>query len=472
MNPGELFGARLATGLDASTATAVARGGKISIQHVAADFFGSIIGNSLVEASTGVNNPSSANYVNEMDRTSDAYNPAFEHGHRNGSDLQSDAAHAQRLRNEVYGFAGVMTGSGMSLREDGGSGLSFNGLRAAEPIDRRFDFEAGPPRPGMKYTDHAGWQGDVEGNAPGALNRPTADAGNWLKDQWQGVRQGWKRDYWSVLQGERPISYDLARGTRGVVGSLIGADSMDNARAAWNKGDYVRAPLYAMHAVGEAGLTALTLGEYQLMKQTAGMLVSERMAVSMFPGAEATAAARATYRIVPAQLEPGVEFAMVNGRRVEPLQFGTVYHGTDNRTMGLAGSTTADDVAQRIYQNGLPARGTNVDLIDHAINNAPDRAFRGTTLQPISQERNAGAAYWAGENGVLVEIKNVRGYDVNAALEGRVPRPGGFGGNPRFGEQEIAVPGTIRPEQINRVGVVVVRPNGQLGVEWMQRSGR
>ena len=47
MSPGQLFGARLATGLAAGAAAAVARGGKVEIQQVAVDAFGNALGESL-----------------------------------------------------------------------------------------------------------------------------------------------------------------------------------------------------------------------------------------------------------------------------------------------------------------------------------------------------------------------------------------------------------------------------------------
>ncbi len=47
---GEQFGARLVTGLAASTGAALARGGRVTIQQVGVDAFGSILGNSLVDA--------------------------------------------------------------------------------------------------------------------------------------------------------------------------------------------------------------------------------------------------------------------------------------------------------------------------------------------------------------------------------------------------------------------------------------
>jgi hypothetical protein len=128
------------------------------------------------------------------------------------------------------------------------------------------------------------------------------------------------------------------------------------------------------------------------------------------------------------------------------------------------------EVAQKIYRGGLPARGSNTDLADHANSNAPDSAFRGATTAPVSQAQNAGAAYWAGEGGLVVEFTNVRGYDVNQALDGRVRTVQGFGGSRYAGEQEIAVPGAIPPENIGRVGVVVTLPTGQKRVEWISRQ--
>lgn len=57
MSPGELFGKRLATGLIAGAATAVARGGKVAMQQVAVDAFGNTIGQSIAEQSTSVGSP-------------------------------------------------------------------------------------------------------------------------------------------------------------------------------------------------------------------------------------------------------------------------------------------------------------------------------------------------------------------------------------------------------------------------------
>jgi hypothetical protein len=163
----------------------------------------------------------------------------------------------------------------------------------------------------------------------------------------------------------------------------------------------------------------------------------------------------------PVPVAAGVEFATINGTQVRPQNYSTLYHGTDNVTLGLPANATAEDIAQQIYNNGLPPRGNNINLIDHTINQAPDRAFRGATVQPISQEGGAGAAYWANENGVVVKFRDVPGYDVNAVLEGQVKTPFGYQGNPRPGELEIAVPGAILPNNIEAIYRVVLNERGR-----------
>jgi hypothetical protein len=182
-----------------------------------------------------------------------------------------------------------------------------------------------------------------------------------------------------------------------------------------------------------------------------------------------------TSEFVPVQITrpaPGVEYATVNGRQITPQNYQNLYHGTDNATLGLPSSMKPEDVAQQLYKQGLPARGNNIDLIDHATNNPESRAFRGTTQQPMTQNKDAGAVHWAGEGGLVIELKNVRGYDVNAALEGQVKTIAGYKNNPNMGELEIAVPGAIAPENINRVGVVGVNPDTkQLEIRWIRPKG-
>lgn len=159
---------------------------------------------------------------------------------------------------------------------------------------------------------------------------------------------------------------------------------------------------------------------------------------------------------------PGEEFAIVNGKKVFPKTYGELYHGTTKATLGYAESTPLEQVAADIYKKGLPARGKNIDLVEHAAG-ADDRAFRGTTTMLQTPDGQAGAVLWADEGGLVVKIKNAKGYDVNAALEGRVKRPDGtFGGNPVHGEIEVAVPGEVKPEQVEKVYKVVKTPSGRL----------
>jgi hypothetical protein len=153
---------------------------------------------------------------------------------------------------------------------------------------------------------------------------------------------------------------------------------------------------------------------------------------------------------------PGEEYALVNGAKVKPQLYETLYHGADRATLGVDAQAPARDVAAKIYAEGLPGRGDNIDLVKHA-GGASDRAFRGTTVMMMTPDGQAGAILWADEGGFVIKLKNVKGYDVNEALEGRVRKPdGSFGGNAVHGEVEIAVPGRIKPDQVELVYEVVM----------------
>lgn len=166
---------------------------------------------------------------------------------------------------------------------------------------------------------------------------------------------------------------------------------------------------------------------------------------------------------------PGEDYALVGGHKVKPIVYDRLYHGTDRATLGLDQNMPAKDVAAKIYAEGLPGRGSNIDLIQHA-NGAGDRAFRGTTILRGTAEGQAGAVLWADEGGFVIELKNVKGYDVNSALEGRVQKfDGSFGGNPMHGEIEIAVPGRVKPEQVDTVYEVVADARGRLRTVAIER---
>jgi hypothetical protein len=159
---------------------------------------------------------------------------------------------------------------------------------------------------------------------------------------------------------------------------------------------------------------------------------------------------------------PGEEYAVVNGNKIEPVLYEKLYHGADRATLGVDAQMPAKEVAAKIYAEGLPGRGNNIDLVKHA-GGADDRAFRGTTLMMRTPDGEGGAIVWADEGGFVIELQNVKGYDVNQALEGRVKKAdGSFGGNPMRGEIEIAVPGRIKPEQVKQVYEVITDKRGRL----------
>jgi hypothetical protein len=109
--------------------------------------------------------------------------------------------------------------------------------------------------------------------------------------------------------------------------------------------------------------------------------------------------------------------------------------------------------------------------LGHAANNPTDRAFRGTTTQPLSPNKDSGAVLWAGEGGLVIQFKNVPGYDVNAALEGQIKTVMGYKNNPNVGEQEIAVPGAVAPGNIAKVGVVRTSKDGEQKIVWIEPKG-
>ena len=175
----------------------------------------------------------------------------------------------------------------------------------------------------------------------------------------------------------------------------------------------------------------------------------------------------------PPPKPPGVEYATVNGMQVKPQNYPELYHGASNKSLGFPESMSPEQAAQRIYSEGLPARGSNIDLIDHAIHAEEQRAFRGTTVNQLTPNNDAGAAKWAGDGGLVIRLKDVPGYDVNQLLEGRVPGPLGFGNNPNHGELEIAVPGAISPKNIVEIGVVKTNPRtGKPEIVWIPPKGK
>jgi hypothetical protein len=127
---------------------------------------------------------------------------------------------------------------------------------------------------------------------------------------------------------------------------------------------------------------------------------------------------------------------------IKPVKLPAVYHSP-------GGSDPPPDVALR---TGLPARGGNTNLWDHAQGVFGDSAFRGTTLTPGQ------AAQW--DSPVVYKIRNVDTYDVNAATARIDKGIAGFSGNPMHGENEFAIKAAVPAAQIEGYYPVV---GGKLG---------
>lgn len=150
---------------------------------------------------------------------------------------------------------------------------------------------------------------------------------------------------------------------------------------------------------------------------------------------------------------PGFDYATAAGQIVKPVTFPVLWHGSSTESL--------DDFRTH---NGLPARGTDIELIHHVepeTSTNSNTAFRGTVHFPISPDQRAGACLWAQDNGLIFLIKGFPGYDVNALLEGRIPDGKGGYRSPRHaGEQEIAIPARVPNTYIDCIGRVREGPRG------------
>lgn len=177
------------------------------------------------------------------------------------------------------------------------------------------------------------------------------------------------------------------------------------------------------------------------------------------PPSERSPAATAT----PAARPGGVPHAIVEGQTIPPHHYQGGYYGN-----AINGTERAQDVIDRTFREGMPARGGNMDLRRHSEEmdvGAADfdqrSAYRGTTHNVSSPDGDSGAAVWAGEGGVVFQIEGVPTWDVNQALQGRVQRPdGSFRGNLMHGEQENAILSAVPANRIRRAGIVTVSSRG------------
>lgn len=199
--------------------------------------------------------------------------------------------------------------------------------------------------------------------------------------------------------------------------------------------------------IGEAGV--VRAAEYVRSSRAAAVLAQEHG----LAGVRALVAAEGNIAAAEALLLERVEAATVGGGRLHPPSHrGGGFHGTDEIPPSQA------------FTEGLPARGTNPDLLSHAEAGG-NSAFRGTTPTPMSPTGEAGAAHWAGEGGWVYDIRGVATWDVNALLEGRravAGGLGGFGGNLMVGELESAIPARVPATSIRGAYPVVEGRGGSL----------
>lgn len=146
----------------------------------------------------------------------------------------------------------------------------------------------------------------------------------------------------------------------------------------------------------------------------------------------------------------GYTHAFVGPTQVTPSIFERLFHGTNLHK--------PSDVRQ---SKGLPARGSDLDLVHHVqqASNGTASAFRGTTQLFCSPDGEAGAALWGDW---VYEVTLYPGYELNSLLEGRVRLFNGlFGGNPMYGEQEVAIPAEVPLARIECVARVVSGDRGK-----------
>ncbi|MEM7586706.1 MAG: hypothetical protein AAF560_25175 [Acidobacteriota bacterium] len=130
---------------------------------------------------------------------------------------------------------------------------------------------------------------------------------------------------------------------------------------------------------------------------------------------------------------------------------------------GFFGTGDPKLTPDRVFADGLPARGPNLSIEDH-VNQAKDSAFRGTTSEILTPD-GQGAGAWADVGGWVYEIDGVPMWDANLALEGRrkiAVGLGGYGGNLMHGELEKTILAHVPAERIKRAIPILQGPGLRL----------
>jgi hypothetical protein len=150
-----------------------------------------------------------------------------------------------------------------------------------------------------------------------------------------------------------------------------------------------------------------------------------------------------------------------SGREIPPQTYGGGYHCPREQI--------PPDVA---FVDGLPARGTDMRLREHAmpgseLASGEGSGFRGTTPEPVAPndaaEANQGAVYWGDVGDWVYEIRGVPTWDLEQALQGQIRLPDGSHGGKLLtvSELEGAIPSRVPGANIVRGGQIGVLQSGR-----------
>lgn len=104
----------------------------------------------------------------------------------------------------------------------------------------------------------------------------------------------------------------------------------------------------------------------------------------------------------------------------------------------------------KVFEEGIPPKGTNADLEAHVAANLKDSNFVATSIRP------AIAKGFAGKNGYVHVIRTQNGIHVNATLGAKSPFPEQF---------EVAIPGGVSNSEV--MGAFPMK-NGEIAGEFIR----
>jgi hypothetical protein len=273
------FAKRAVSGLAAGTAAAVMRGGKIAIQQVATDAFGNVLGQSIAEANWG-GTPALQAATTSGGRDVGRYDDLGQRqlieeatGRPIVTDMDDNFAALGPIGSED-----VLAANRLKVTPVGHGAGNPDGIArsraAADAKARIAELE--------RNIAELGTLGTPASVETGGGLRMSSELGFKLQTTAEGlipsdnVMDNFARGFansgsdWSVLEGEKPLSYSVGSATRSGLGlvydGLTGAGDFRAAGQAFDRGNYVEGTMYGLRGVGSAGMTAMTLGDYALAK--------------------------------------------------------------------------------------------------------------------------------------------------------------------------------------------------------------